>query len=917
MNGRKWGLLLLLLFLAYVLRIFQLEDQSIWWDEGISLHLASATYNEIAENRLNNIHPPLYFWGLKVWVEQAGLNAFSARYFSLLAGWFQVALLIAVARRWFSLNTAFIAGILGAISAVSIIYSQETRVYTFLPLIYLGLLALTRELTRPRLRESGGGVRLWLLLGMAIWIGIHLHYITFFVVLYITIWAVIVFFRNRDWIGFKRWFLTLFLVFLSSLPWFLPLLFNWDNVTAEANVGTYLSEPVPLSFLVQQVWGFHLSGLAGFLGKDGTVTAVFAGAVGIALLFIFRIIHKNTRKDALTLMLHWLVPLSSALVVWSVRSFSHPRYIAIFVPGFLLFAAFLIMPARQLASNFGERMLKLYSVIVLLSLLTMSLWGLRLYFFDSQVAKDDIRGAARYLEDVAGINDLILVPDTDWSLMFEYKGQAPIEMPQLDDIDGGWSHMSDISMGRDRVFVIDYDEGSRDWLDKIPFSLSMAGTETGQTAFEGLRVREYQLDQPVSSPKMGDLKLNFFPLQIDGVWIEQDASGGSKLTVSLNWILAQEMVDPAHVSLRLLDHDGWEIVSDDTILRDEQGRPTVAWPVGETISTYHLLSLPPANPPFAYELVAQVYTRQGAGLQSIDLLDEQGNPVGQEATLGFAHISNKPSVDQGLEEMPFPLLAEPVEFAPGFNLLAANILQQTAAPGSKLDVHLLWQAVEEIDKDVKMELLLTQENNTLDMNDDDPSFGRYPTSLWRPGELVYERKPLGIPANASGEALISIRHDQEEFTISQILIESRDHMYEIPAIEHTLDQPFGEIARLQGFTLDKEEISPSDTLTLTLLWQSLVDTPTVDYAVFTHLLAEDGRLIGQHDSPPAQGSRPTTGWLVNEFILDPHDLTLKEDYEGEARIEVGLYDPRNGQRLQLEDGSDHFILPVTVLVENE
>ncbi len=145
----------MLLLFAFGLRLFQLDGQSIWWDEGISLHLATSSLREIVNDRLNNIHPPLYFFFLKSWLSLVGVNAFSARYLSVLAGWLQVTAVLAVARRWFSWRTAAAAGMLATFSTVSVVYSQEIRVYAMLALIYLALLALTRELTGPRGRRAG------------------------------------------------------------------------------------------------------------------------------------------------------------------------------------------------------------------------------------------------------------------------------------------------------------------------------------------------------------------------------------------------------------------------------------------------------------------------------------------------------------------------------------------------------------------------------------------------------------------------------------------------------------------------------------------------------------------------------------------------------------------------------------------
>ena len=122
------GALLLLLLAAFGLRLFRLDAQSIWWDEGISLHLATAGMAEIIANRVVNIHPPLYFVALKGWAALAGATVFSGRYLSVLASLLQVAAVYALCRRWFNPTTAGVAAVLVALAPLSVIYGQEIRV---------------------------------------------------------------------------------------------------------------------------------------------------------------------------------------------------------------------------------------------------------------------------------------------------------------------------------------------------------------------------------------------------------------------------------------------------------------------------------------------------------------------------------------------------------------------------------------------------------------------------------------------------------------------------------------------------------------------------------------------------------------------------------------------------------------------
>ena len=133
-----------------------------------------------------------------------------------------------------------------------------------------------------------------------------------------------------------------------------------------------------------------------------------------------------------------------------------------------------------------------------------------------------------------------------------------------------------------------------------------------------------------------------------------------------------------------------------------------------------------------------------------------------------------------------------------------------------------------------------------------------------------------------------------------------------------MDVQFGDFGRLTGYELSSAQIASGESLAVTLYWQGLAGSSPVNYTVFTHLLAEDGQLIAQHDGPPANGSAPTNTWEAGETIQDPHQLTFKSeagDYTGPATVMVGLYDPGNiNARVNTNQGQDYVILPVTVNV---
>jgi hypothetical protein len=125
---------------------------------------------------------------------------------------------------------------------------------------------------------------------------------------------------------------------------------------------------------------------------------------------------------------------------------------------------------------------------------------------------------------------------------------------------------------------------------------------------------------------------------------------------------------------------------------------------------------------------------------------------------------------------------------------------------------------------------------------------------------------------------------------------------------------FGEFARLVGYSVSTARTTSRTPLLLTLYWQALDRQSPIDYVVFTHLLAEDGHLVAQHDGPPGGGSKPTTSWRPGESIVDLHTMEFKDSgYLGQATLLVGFYAP-SGERIGTETGADHVALPVTIAI---
>ncbi|MBI5931805.1 MAG: glycosyltransferase family 39 protein [Chloroflexi bacterium] len=132
-----WVSILALTFLAAVLRIYNIENQSLWRDEGISYSLSHQdslphVFSTLANN---DLHPPFYFVLLYFAIELLGKSAFTIRIISAIAGIILIPLGYSIGKRLFNSWVGLLNALIMTISPFLIRYSQEARQYNLLALM--------------------------------------------------------------------------------------------------------------------------------------------------------------------------------------------------------------------------------------------------------------------------------------------------------------------------------------------------------------------------------------------------------------------------------------------------------------------------------------------------------------------------------------------------------------------------------------------------------------------------------------------------------------------------------------------------------------------------------------------------------------------------------------------------------------
>jgi hypothetical protein len=317
----------------------------------------------------------------------------------------------------------------------------------------------------------------------------------------------------------------------------------------------------------------------------------------------------------------------------------------------------------------------------------------------------------------------------------------------------------------------------------------------------------------------------------------------------------------------------------------------------------------PGAPPGAYDVVLTVFDHDT--LAPLSPLDNEGRPITPEMTLGTVTLARPRRPARLPDDNPLDL---PMD---AFTLLAAEFDRVEAAPGDPILFVTHWRADEKPTLDLTMQLrLLAPDGSPVAEYDLPLSASFFSTSLWQAGDVWRGQSILRLPGDLQdGEHTWTIRlSDTAAHTLSQITITAVDRIFAPPALPNTLSTTLGDTATLVGFDISPEDVHAGDTLTVTLAWQA-EGSATTSYHVFLHLTGPEGQMVSQSDGIPAGWSRPTTGWVTGEYILDAHTLEIPPDGpEGTYALMTGLYDPGSGTRLTEPGGSDAIHL-TTIIVE--
>jgi hypothetical protein len=901
---REWLALLTICWLAFAVRVHQLDGQSLWVDEG--LHLARVQQGlpvimsgqvAIDGGQVTDPTSPLYPLLLAGVRAVGGESLSSLRLTSVWLGVIGVAALWVLGRRLFGRQAGVAAALLAALSPYWVWYNQVAHADSLLlTTSLLSILALHGLLVRPGREQSGwqlwwrGG--LWFVATAAM---LYSHRTGLFVFAFELLVLAVGVARRKIGIPALVWV-------AAGLAIAVPLIVA--PVSGPSVLEAYRApwhEARHLFFAATDEQGALGTGLR-------SLPALILLLASVAWLASY-----PRRVGSLVLALGYLVmPALIALLLTGLSAGQmDPHYVVIGVP-----AMYLLQGAG--AATLWRRWRPLGLVTLVAAIAVMGYW-LHFQATNPMFVKDDLRPAAAYVSHYATADDVVILHDAliqpAWN--YYYDGPAAVEVIP---------HCS----GESREEMLDRFLGAgeshhRIWFLHRPASPNCLypGLLLQQAETQWVKLEEQSFSSPWLSvevsqyapkpPLVDQLPADATPAGIcwpTGLclhgWSARDLVPGNEAEVTLYW---------SQITPTSEDYSVWLTIRDskDQPWTDYQGPifrfyPAARWPASQLLQQTILIPLSPAFPPTTFSLTAAVHWR-ASEQPLVSAAGEYHNPLGQVTLARPAAAQDAGALSlQRKNDADFEVV----------RLLGYNLPNDTPRPGHITFVDFYWQALAQPVEDWLQRTRLIDKAGQVWVEETAPlGMAGFTVAQWEKDDLIWERVFLPLPGNMPpGEYQLEVSlidTDGEFVPASEIWRVEKSHrviagpvyvdswplVTEPPPMPHRPDAILGGTIRLWGYEIKASggRVRPGEELQVTLVWRDELPVEG-DYRVFLHLMDQDDELLAQDDGVPANWTRPTTTWRVGEVIVDEHRIRIPPDtLAGPVFLWTGLYDPNGAGRL--------------------
>ena len=394
----------LIISVSVVIRLIGIDAISLWHDEAFSVLLSRMSFGELTYRTGLDVHPPFYYYVLKIWSWIFGQSLFAFRamsaFFSLLVLVFSYLLIKQIFREK-ALGVVSVLAL--ALAPFQIQYAQEMRMYSLGAFL---IIASSYFLIKVFKKFSWCGFSIYtLLIIMALYTHYYLIFSIFAQALIVLIWRK------------KRILLSYVIAGLSFLPWLKIFIAQTKQVTEAYWITppTAMSIPNTLLRLI--------------LGSDVSIEQHliwYSLLILLSLFFIVWGVIKTKNKFKWLIVSLFLIPMILALLLSIKKAIFLDRYF-IFTQAFYYILIF--MGVFELSNVFDKEIIQ-YSIRYTLVgfFIILNIFGFISYKQSLDlVNRPGMSAAANYLNKNVKQGDQIFVGSSFVFFNFKYYNQTGIK----------------------------------------------------------------------------------------------------------------------------------------------------------------------------------------------------------------------------------------------------------------------------------------------------------------------------------------------------------------------------------------------------------------------------------------------------------------------------------------------------------
>jgi uncharacterized membrane protein len=167
------------LLITTVCKILSINSRELWLDETYSAFVTKLSFANMLHYAAGDVHPPLFYLLLKLWIGVVGDAPGQMRLFSVVVNFFSCVAMFVFAKRMLGSRLGAFAAALFALSPTVFVYSLEIRMYMLMTFLFIWLLMI------HWLIVIEGGKDRWLVIAYGVLAALlfYVHYIDIFIIL--------------------------------------------------------------------------------------------------------------------------------------------------------------------------------------------------------------------------------------------------------------------------------------------------------------------------------------------------------------------------------------------------------------------------------------------------------------------------------------------------------------------------------------------------------------------------------------------------------------------------------------------------------------------------------------------------------------------------------------------------------------